>query len=141
MQFNVSKNSAVPVKSENRSKLCIPPTLFEQQPGTELTLDQFELLSMERLQLLRSIEMLKARGFEEKELYEKIREVSSSQHFLFAVHYGIFIIFCRRKESIFEENQRMMHCTDRSKTFKKISFPIIFCVSLIVERRTCGDGI
>lgn len=74
MQINVSKNSAVPVKSESRNKLCIAPTLFEQQPNQELTLDQFELLSMERLQLLRSIEMLKARGFEEKELYDKIRE-------------------------------------------------------------------
>jgi DNA primase large subunit len=49
-------------------------SFYIEPPQEELTLDEFELLSLDRLQLLRSIEVLKTRGFEDKELYLKIAQ-------------------------------------------------------------------
>lgn len=72
MQVITSSNSAIRLEKKSSS---LPPTLYMDPPTEELTLDQFELLSLDRLQLLRQIELLKARGFEERELNTKIREV------------------------------------------------------------------
>jgi DNA primase large subunit len=49
-------------------------SLYNIPPEEELSLDEFELLSLDRLQLLRSIEIMKTRGFEEAELNSKIME-------------------------------------------------------------------
>lgn len=76
MQTVVAKNSAAALTRRDGDRLSLPPTFFDVGPTRELTLDQFECLAIDRLQLLRSIEMLKARGFEDKELAGKIREVS-----------------------------------------------------------------
>ena len=49
-------------------------SLYIEAPQEEVTLDEFELLSLDRLQLLRSIEVLKTRGFEDRELATKIAQ-------------------------------------------------------------------
>ncbi len=68
------------VKNEKPSKLddSIPLSLYLEAPAEELTIDEFELLSLDRLQLLRSIEQLKLRGFDESQVIAKIREVRNS---------------------------------------------------------------
>jgi len=50
-------------------------SLYREPPNVEITLDEFEDFALERLSLLRGIEQLKARGFEIKELMEKIGEL------------------------------------------------------------------
>jgi DNA primase large subunit len=70
MHTVVSKNSS---KVENTHiKQYLEPSLYETPPTEEVSLDTFELYSIDRLRLLRDIEMLKARGFEDKELYSQI---------------------------------------------------------------------
>ncbi|RYG65804.1 hypothetical protein EON64_11165 [archaeon] len=66
------------IKTEKRAGLTRTSllSLYLVPPNEELTLDEFELLAVDRLQLLRSIDGLKARGFEEGQLNNKIREVS-----------------------------------------------------------------
>lgn len=77
------------VKTEKRAGLARTSllSLYLVPPNEELTLDEFELLAVDRLQLLRSIDGLKARGFEEGQLNNKIREVlkdfSSNALFIF----------------------------------------------------------
>ncbi len=68
------------VKNEKPSKSddAIPLSLYLEAPAEELTIDEFELLSLDRLQLLRSIEQLKLRGFDESQVIAKIREVRIS---------------------------------------------------------------
>lgn len=74
MQAITSANSNVKLE---RKALFLPPSLYIEPPALEISLDDFELLSLDRLQMLRSIEMLKAR-FDEVELNRKIREVRIS---------------------------------------------------------------
>jgi hypothetical protein len=62
-----------PIKAEESCKIHL--SLYYDPPNMELTLDEFELLSLDRLQLLRGIEQLKTRGFEAKQLSSKIQEV------------------------------------------------------------------
>lgn len=71
------------VKNEKPSKLddSIPLSLYLEAPAEELTIDEFELLSLDRLQLLRSIEQLKLRGFDESQVIAKIRELEK-KHFV-----------------------------------------------------------
>ena len=48
-------------------------SLYGDVPQEELTLDEFELFALDRLQLLRGIEILQARGFDGKEFESKMR--------------------------------------------------------------------
>jgi hypothetical protein len=50
-------------------------SLYENPPNEELTLDEFELFALDRLQLLRGIENLKTRGFDGQEYTSKLTEV------------------------------------------------------------------
>lgn len=51
-------------------------SLYTTPPSEELTLDEFELLTMDRLQLLRAMETLKSKGYEEPEFNSRLAEVS-----------------------------------------------------------------
>lgn len=57
-------------------------SLYNEPPQEELTLDEFELLSLDRLQLLRSIEVLKTRGFEDNDFNAKVR--AKEKQYIFA---------------------------------------------------------
>ena len=52
-------------------------SMYTAPPQEELTIDDFEMFSLDRLQLLRGLELLKTRGFVDKELAEKIKQVSA----------------------------------------------------------------
>ena len=52
-------------------------SLYNIAPQEEMTLDEFELVSMQRQQLLRGIEMLLGRGFEGDEMAKKMKQVIS----------------------------------------------------------------
>lgn len=62
-----------PSALQQRSNL---PSLYTTPPQEELSLDEFELLAVDRLELLRAIEALKIRGAEDKDLNSKVIEVS-----------------------------------------------------------------
>ena len=47
-------------------------SLYDEVPQEELTLDEFELFALDRLQLLRGIEILQARGFDGTEFNNKM---------------------------------------------------------------------
>lgn len=51
-------------------------SLYYEPPQMELTLDEFEMLSLDRLQLLRGIEVLKAKGGEDGSFNMKVNDVS-----------------------------------------------------------------
>jgi hypothetical protein len=51
-------------------------SLYHDIPQEELTVDEFEMMALDRLQLLRGIEVLQTRGFDGKELNNKIYAVS-----------------------------------------------------------------
>lgn len=76
MQHIVSVNSSIKEERRLGTGHKIPLSFYMDPPTEELTLDEFELLSLDRLQLLRSIEMLKTRGFEDLEFNRKVQEVS-----------------------------------------------------------------
>lgn len=50
-------------------------SLYNEVPQEELTLDEFEVFALDRLQLLRGIEVLRTRGFDGKEFSEKLQLV------------------------------------------------------------------
>ena len=50
-------------------------SMYTSPPADELTIDDFELFALDRLQLLRGLELLKTRGFQDKEMADKIRQV------------------------------------------------------------------
>ncbi len=50
-------------------------SLYMNPPTDEITLDEFEDFALERLTLLRGIEQLRARGFEQDELRKKVLEL------------------------------------------------------------------
>jgi hypothetical protein len=75
MLGTASSNSTVRVNRVSSS--FIPLSLYTDPPEEELTLDQFELLSLDRLQLLRGIENLKNRNVDEQDFPRKINDVSS----------------------------------------------------------------
>jgi hypothetical protein len=68
------------VKTEKRVSLGLSRasllSLYLTPPQEELTLDEFELLAVDRLQLLRALEALKNRGFEDGEFNTRLYEVS-----------------------------------------------------------------
>jgi hypothetical protein len=51
-------------------------SFYNEAPQDELTLDEFELFSLDRLQLLRGIETLRTKGFEGLDLIKGIEKVS-----------------------------------------------------------------
>ena len=50
-------------------------SLYDEVPQEELTLDEFELFALDRLQLLRGIEILQARGFDGTEFSNKLSQL------------------------------------------------------------------
>lgn len=50
-------------------------SLYNEAPLDELTLDEFEIFALDRLQLLRGIETLKTRGLEGQEFNAKVTMV------------------------------------------------------------------
>lgn len=57
-------------------------SLYLDPPQTELSLDEFEMLSLDRLQLLRAMEMLQAKGVDDVEFNGKLFEVSFTRFHL-----------------------------------------------------------
>ena len=55
-------------------------SLYNEAPQEELTLDEFELFALDRLNLMRRMEDFKVRGFEGEELIRRTREVSVSRY-------------------------------------------------------------
>ena len=51
-------------------------SFYFNPPQEEVTLDEFENLSLDRLQLLRSLEGLTSKGYENMELLRKVQDVS-----------------------------------------------------------------
>lgn len=52
-------------------------SLYIDPPNEEITLDEFELYALDRLQLLRGIESLRTRGFEGKDYENKVKQLES----------------------------------------------------------------
>ena len=50
-------------------------SLYIEAPQEEISLDEFELFALDRLSLLRSIETLKARAGDSKDIVEKMKQV------------------------------------------------------------------
>lgn len=50
-------------------------SLYTDAPQEELTLDEFELSALDRLQLLRGIEIIQARGYDGKEFTDRLTAV------------------------------------------------------------------
>ncbi len=73
---HISTSSNIKVEKKavftSRPKLL---SLYYDPPQQELTLDEFEMLSLDRLQLLRAMDVLKAKGYEEREFNSKLHEV------------------------------------------------------------------
>jgi hypothetical protein len=93
MEFQTAQEKR-PIKAEESSKIHL--SLYYDPPNMELTLDEFELLSLDRLQLLRGIEQLKTRGFEAKQLSSKIQEVSCSGLFSLLLSFVPFFVSWKR---------------------------------------------
>jgi hypothetical protein len=76
---NVGKHG-LRVKGEGDGKLSTIQnvSLYNEPPQEELTLDEFELFALDRLQMLRGIEMLSTRGFDGDVMKKKIESVSTN---------------------------------------------------------------
>ena len=70
--LRASKDKIGAAPGRKRSSL----SFYFNPPQEELTLDEFENLSLDRLQLLRSLESLVSKGFTGQELSQKVLEVS-----------------------------------------------------------------
>jgi hypothetical protein len=60
-------------------------SLYNEPPQEELSLDEFELFALDRLQLLRGIENIQTRGFDGQEFANKMGAVCCSAKQLFAI--------------------------------------------------------
>jgi len=69
----------------NKSDAVKSLSFYNEAPQDELTLDEFELFSLDRLQLLRAIETLRTKGYEGNELNNKMGAVSLECNELFRV--------------------------------------------------------
>ena len=58
-------------------------SMYANPPTEELTIDDFELFALDRLQLLRGLELLKTRGVTDTTLEDKIRQVGRAMFFCF----------------------------------------------------------
>ena len=55
-------------------------SLYNEAPQEELTLDEFEMFALDRLNLMRKVEDYKTRGFEGEDLDGKLREVRAHDY-------------------------------------------------------------
>jgi DNA primase large subunit len=51
--------------------------MYTAPPTEELTIDDFEMFALDRLQLLRGLELLKTRGYVDEDMKNKIRQVGA----------------------------------------------------------------
>lgn len=65
---HISTVSNVKAEKKQAPKLQRLLSLYIDPPQQELTLDEFEVISLDRLQLLRGIEVLKAKGVGEHDV-------------------------------------------------------------------------
>ena len=85
--IHIATSSNIKTEKRNSSSKQRLLSLYYEPPQIELTLDEFEMLSLDRLQLLRGIEVLKAKG-DESSFNNKVNEVS-----VFIAYYLIFHCF------------------------------------------------
>jgi DNA primase large subunit len=71
-QRDVVRGQSSLAKSKQATKLL---SLYNEAPQEELTLDEFEMFALDRLNLMRKVEDYKSRGFEEEQMNREIREV------------------------------------------------------------------
>lgn len=94
MQF-VSTTSNV--KVEKRPPIAARQSLlslYDEPPQEELTLDEFEMFSLERLQLLRSIELLKAKNGENDSFNREVYEVNHCTSLVFvSVEFSLLMVY------------------------------------------------
>lgn len=94
MQF-VSTTSNV--KVEKRPPITARQSLlslYDEPPQEELTLDEFEMFSLERLQLLRSIELLKAKNGENDSFNREVYEVNHCTSILFvSIEFSLLMVY------------------------------------------------
>ena len=64
-------------KESGESYLDKVVSLYTDPPSEEITLDEFELYALDRLQLLRGVESLRTRGFEGVEYDNKLKQLQS----------------------------------------------------------------
>lgn len=83
MEFITKRVDKVPGLREQTNSTAEALTIYNAAPTDELSLDEFEIFALDRLQLLRNIENLKIRGFEGEELKSKVGEVSAHRRGLF----------------------------------------------------------
>jgi hypothetical protein len=76
MQINSHTADRGSVRTAFKSDAVRLLSLYNEAPQEELTLDEFELYSLDRLQLLRGIEALRTKGYEGAELEAKMSQVS-----------------------------------------------------------------
>lgn len=114
-------------------------SLYNEPPSMELTLDEFEMTSLDRLQLLRAMDVLKAKGFEEAEFNRKLSEVIFGHFPLQSPSNSLFHNHCHslRKDSYVI---RRMDITAWmiSKGTKCLT---LFFVWLIAAQKTWEDGL
>jgi hypothetical protein len=78
MEFITKRVDVVPGLRDHKQSVAVALTMYNEPPTEEMSLDEFEIFALDRLQLLRNIENLKIRGFEELDLKMKMEEVSST---------------------------------------------------------------
>ena len=84
-------------------------SLYDEPPQEELTLDEFEMFSLDRLQLLRSIDVLKAKNVENESLNRDIYEVCFVAflgilgHIIDIMTPHLVILIVRKKSPQFQE--------------------------------------
>ena len=86
---HIATASSVKVEKSQITKNTRLLSLYYEPPQQELTLDEFEMLSLDRLQLLRGLEALKNKGFEEHDFNSKLFEVNDAYIFCWSS-----LIFC-----------------------------------------------
>jgi hypothetical protein len=66
-------------------------SFYQEAPQEELTLDEFELFSLDRLQLLRGIETLRTKGYEGNELETKMSQVCTLSYCMLSLKSLLFL--------------------------------------------------
>lgn len=71
MQLSKPKINSLKIKEDKELSI----SFYNNLPNFEFTIDDFELISLERLQLLRKIDSLKSKGYDPKQLRDTARIV------------------------------------------------------------------
>jgi hypothetical protein len=101
--MNIIAARDVTVKTEKRlGTATIPLSFYNQPPQEELTLDEFELISLDRLQLLRALENARMRINDEAQVASKFREVNACSG-----SRNIVSFFKIARKEIFENQERL----------------------------------